>query len=147
MATENRIKRFLAEHANPIVVAIGLIGIVFVVMQGETQTQIRIERVDARIDEMGARLDARIDEMGARLDARIDASNASLNARIDETNRRIDGVQNTLVEISGKIDRLISVVEIRNERFDARLAALEKTVETQTPAPSEPAASSDRTSE
>ena len=140
MATESKIKRFLAEHANPIVVAIGLIGMVLVTMQGDRQTRFHLDgvraemattagRLDARIDEMGARLDARIDEMGARLDARIDR----VDARIDETNRRIDGVQNTLVEISGKLDRLISAIEVRNERSDARIAALEKAAEAAAP--------------
>jgi archaellum component FlaC len=110
-------------------------------VEAQTRTEARLERVEARLDrleatvqalaEAQARAEARLERVEARLD-RLEATvqalveaQARAEARLERAEARLEGVEARLEHVEARLER----VEARLERVEDRLDRLEITVQ------------------
>ena len=61
-----------------------------------SDTNVRLDKVDARFDRMDEKVDARFDKMDEKVDARFDKMDEKVDARFDKMDARFERLETTV---------------------------------------------------
>ncbi len=108
------------EHAEAVAEVFGMVFQENVVTKADLREA--CDKLDKKIDSVGATLDKKIDAVGATLDKKIDAVASTLDKKIDALGARLDG---KIVALDGKMDALGARLDGKIVGLDGKIQGLD----------------------